>query len=195
VASVRLSVINDEVLRVGGFQGPLARPALWGLLETFSITSSARLHSLDMRRGYEVEGGMLLNWFLRQGRGRPPWRRMSCEECEAWNAGEAGGQDTSAETDSPSSLSMWVKRPAAHPGKEVLAGRQRRRLTQPAPLLYEGLRPKASQISTKDRLRQAQLSQQIVQTVGEVCRFGCGHIRLPLGVPSGLAILACSSEL
>jgi hypothetical protein len=52
------------------------------------ITSLARIHRLEMRRRYEVEGGMLLSWFLQQGRGQPPWRRMSCDECEFSNASE-----------------------------------------------------------------------------------------------------------
>jgi len=46
------------------------------------ITSSARLHQLDMRRRYEQEGGRLLNWYRSQGRGRAPWRKVSCEQCE-----------------------------------------------------------------------------------------------------------------
>jgi hypothetical protein len=50
------------------------------------ITSLAQLHSVEMRRRYELEGGILLNWFSRQGRGRPPWRRVSCEECEVRSA-------------------------------------------------------------------------------------------------------------
>jgi len=52
------------------------------------ITSLARLHSLDLRRRYEAEGGMLLRWFLRKGHGKPPWRRMLCDECQAWNISE-----------------------------------------------------------------------------------------------------------
>jgi len=51
-----------------------------------NITSSARLHQLDMRRRYEFEGGTLLNWFNSQGRRRAPWRRMSCETCDYWPA-------------------------------------------------------------------------------------------------------------
>ena len=50
-----------------------------------AVTSLARLHSAELRRRYEVEGGMLLDWFSRQGRGKPPWRRVSCDECEAWD--------------------------------------------------------------------------------------------------------------
>lgn len=50
-----------------------------------TVTSLAKLHRIEMRRRYEAEGGMLLNWFSRQGQGRPPWRKVSCEECEAWN--------------------------------------------------------------------------------------------------------------
>jgi hypothetical protein len=64
-----------------------------------TLTSMVRLHSLETRRRYEADGGMLLNSFSHQGRGKPPWRRVSCDECEDWNAGETGGQDTSAETE------------------------------------------------------------------------------------------------
>jgi hypothetical protein len=70
------------------------------------LTSMARLHSLETRRRYEAEGGMLLNWFLHQGRGRPPWRRISCDECEIWNARDLSRQDASVESDSASSLSV-----------------------------------------------------------------------------------------
>jgi len=70
------------------------------------LTSMARLHSLEMRRRYEGEGGRLLDWFLRQGRGRPPWRRISCDECEVWNARDLSRQDASVESDSASSLSV-----------------------------------------------------------------------------------------
>jgi len=70
------------------------------------VTSLARLYSLELRRRYEVEGGILLNWFLRQGRSRPPWRRMSCDECEVWNVSKLSGQDAVVETNSPSSLSV-----------------------------------------------------------------------------------------
>jgi hypothetical protein len=51
-----------------------------------NITSSARLHQLNMRRRYEFEGGTLLNWFNSQGHRRAPWRRMSCETCDYWPA-------------------------------------------------------------------------------------------------------------
>jgi hypothetical protein len=59
-----------------------------------TVTSLARLHTVEVRRRYEAEGGALLNWFSRQGRSRPPWRKLSCEECEVWNA-NAGEQDIS----------------------------------------------------------------------------------------------------
>ena len=48
------------------------------------VTSIARVHTLEVRRQYEVEGGVILNWFLRQGRGRPPWQRVPCKVCEYW---------------------------------------------------------------------------------------------------------------
>jgi len=51
-----------------------------------NITSSARSYQLGMRRRYEFEGGVLLNWFRSQGRLHAPWRRMSCESCEYWPA-------------------------------------------------------------------------------------------------------------
>ena len=35
----------------------------------------------ETRRRYEVFGGILLDWFMRQGRGRAPWQRMPCEHC------------------------------------------------------------------------------------------------------------------
>jgi hypothetical protein len=54
-----------------------------------AVTAAAQLHNLDLRRRYEVAGGVLTNWFARQGRTRPPWRRASCEGCEDWNVGSA----------------------------------------------------------------------------------------------------------
>ena len=51
------------------------------------LTSLARVHQLSTRRSYEVAGGILLRWFLSQGRTRPPWEKMSCEECPAWSNG------------------------------------------------------------------------------------------------------------
>jgi len=59
-----------------------------------TVTSLARLHTVEVRRRYEAEGGALLNWFSRQGRSRPPWRKLSCDECEAWNI-NPGEQDIS----------------------------------------------------------------------------------------------------
>ena len=50
------------------------------------VTSLAKTHHLDMRRRYEFEGGMLVKWFSRQGRVRPPWQKKSCQECVAWNS-------------------------------------------------------------------------------------------------------------
>ncbi|MFC1604024.1 hypothetical protein ACFL5F_03260 [Planctomycetota bacterium] len=49
------------------------------------VTYLAKLHRIDMRRRYEAEGGILLNWFSIQGRGRPPWRQVYCEECKVWS--------------------------------------------------------------------------------------------------------------
>jgi hypothetical protein len=56
------------------------------------VTSLAKLHRIEMRRRYEVEGGMLLNWFARRGRTRPPWRRVLCEGCADWNAGSVSSE-------------------------------------------------------------------------------------------------------
>jgi len=53
-----------------------------------TLTSLARLHTVEARRRYEAEGGVLFNWFMRQGRSRPSWRRMSCDECEFSSVGE-----------------------------------------------------------------------------------------------------------
>ena len=64
----------------------------YGLLN--ALTSLARLHRVEMRRRYELEGGVLLNWFSRRGRTRPPWRRASCTGCENWDtASNAGEQE------------------------------------------------------------------------------------------------------
>ena len=52
-----------------------------------AVTSLARFHRLEIRRRHEIEGGVLLNWFLQQGRGQPPWRRVSCDTCEYWPNG------------------------------------------------------------------------------------------------------------
>jgi len=46
------------------------------------LTSSAQSYELDMRRRYEREGGRMLDWYRSQGRGRAPWRKVSCEQCE-----------------------------------------------------------------------------------------------------------------
>ena len=48
------------------------------------ITSLARIHQLTMRRNYEQMGGVLLSWFMSQGRERPPWRTVPCESCDIW---------------------------------------------------------------------------------------------------------------
>ena len=48
------------------------------------ITSLARIHRLDMRRKYEFEGGLLLRWFMSQGRRRPPWKKALCDSCDTW---------------------------------------------------------------------------------------------------------------
>jgi hypothetical protein len=45
------------------------------------LTSFAQSRPGEMRRRYEVIGGILLDWFVRQGRGRAPWRHFPCEEC------------------------------------------------------------------------------------------------------------------
>ena len=46
------------------------------------ITALGRTHRLTQRRRHEAEGGVLLSWFLAQGRRRPPWQRRMCDECE-----------------------------------------------------------------------------------------------------------------
>lgn len=67
---------------------PVKAYSSWYMLLN-SITSSARLHQLDMRRRYELEGGRLLNWYRGQGRGRAPWRPASCEQCKYLLASES----------------------------------------------------------------------------------------------------------
>jgi len=66
-----------------------------------TITSLARLYSVGLRRRYEAEGGMLLHWFSRQGRGKPPWRRRLCEECIAWDSSDMTSPDITVGKASP----------------------------------------------------------------------------------------------
>jgi len=51
------------------------------------ITALARMYSLEVRRQYELEGGLLLRWFSRQGRGRAPWQKRYCHTCDHWSNG------------------------------------------------------------------------------------------------------------
>ncbi len=46
-----------------------------------SVTAFARSRPAETRRRYEVIGGLLLGWFMREGRGHAPWRRRPCEHC------------------------------------------------------------------------------------------------------------------
>jgi len=85
----RESVVNYLGQRLEGASTKMALSNIdtstswYELLNT--ITALAQLHRLEMRRRYEAEGGVLLNWFSKQGRGKPPWRRVSCEDCQAFN--------------------------------------------------------------------------------------------------------------
>ena len=47
-----------------------------------TVTALGRTRSLRRRRDHEVAGGMLLSWFLREGRGRAPWRKGTCQSCD-----------------------------------------------------------------------------------------------------------------
>jgi len=38
------------------------------------VTTLAKKHQLAIRRRYEIEGGLLMNWFASLGRAKPPWR-------------------------------------------------------------------------------------------------------------------------
>lgn len=46
-----------------------------------SVTSLAKVHTIEVRRRYEMEGGVLLGWFAQEGRTRAPWRKLACKEC------------------------------------------------------------------------------------------------------------------
>jgi hypothetical protein len=75
-----------------------------------SVTALAKLHLLAIRRRYEAAGGMLLNWFLGQGRSRPPWRRVSCTGCENWSIGrdaEEAAEDRAEQDDEQAVLGVW----------------------------------------------------------------------------------------
>jgi hypothetical protein len=58
------------------------KDSLYDLLNR--VTALARNREFTMRRRYEQEGGMLLQWFLARGRGRPAWRSVPCEACTAF---------------------------------------------------------------------------------------------------------------
>jgi hypothetical protein len=61
-----------------------------------SVTALAKFHNLEMRRRHEVEGGKLLAWASRGGRGRRPWSKAICDGCPRLKETEvlpaAGGQ-------------------------------------------------------------------------------------------------------
>jgi len=76
--------LNGNATRLALEESTTSDTSWYDLLN--NITSSARLHQLDMRRRYELEGGTLLNWFSSQGRRRAPWRRRFCETCDHWPA-------------------------------------------------------------------------------------------------------------
>ena len=46
------------------------------------VTALGRARPLEIRRRYEMLGGLLLRWCLARGRGQPPWQKLRCEECE-----------------------------------------------------------------------------------------------------------------
>ncbi len=72
-----------------------------------SVTSLAKFHRLEMRRRHETEGGMLLKWFSRAGRTRPPWRRVSCDACRDWNAGSDAGERNTSRSTEDAQLSLF----------------------------------------------------------------------------------------
>lgn len=76
----------------------------YDLLNT--VTSLAKFHRLEIRRRYELQGGMLLKWFSQRGQTRPPWRRVVCKGCEAWD-GYPGDANASRSTESARQLSLF----------------------------------------------------------------------------------------
>lgn len=85
----RESVVNYLGQRLEGVSTKMAlsdistNTSWYELLNT--LTALAQVHRLEMRRRYEAEGGVLLNWFSQRGRGKPPWRRVSCDDCQVLN--------------------------------------------------------------------------------------------------------------
>jgi hypothetical protein len=87
--------IGDQFKQVGRFlssrlEGETTRLGLPGTDEDTSwydlfnrLTSFAQSRPGETRRQYEVIAGILLDWFMRQGRGHAPWRRSPCEHCTA----------------------------------------------------------------------------------------------------------------
>jgi len=72
-----------------------------------ALTAAARLHSLELCRRYEIEGGMLMHWFLRRGRTRPPWRRATCDGCVNWNTGSEAVQQDIGRSPEDTQLSLF----------------------------------------------------------------------------------------
>ena len=64
--------------------GEISQDTVWYNLLNH-LTNQAKNHHLEMRRRYELEGGLLLRWFFNQGRGRPYWRKPGCATCKALN--------------------------------------------------------------------------------------------------------------
>ncbi len=74
-------------------EGDATKSALSQLTDSHSwydlvngVTALAKTHQLVMRRRYEIEGGLLMSWFARQGRTKAPWQTVSCEKCSVWDA-------------------------------------------------------------------------------------------------------------